>query len=80
MLSLPYNENSLKLEPGKPYWRGWLFEVDLLVLTSVDQQLLILKILFMFVTKQATLMRRSTVLFHTLQLIFPEKETNANKA
>jgi hypothetical protein len=36
--------------------------VDLLVLTSLNQLLFILKILLTFVTKQPTLMRRSTVL------------------
>jgi len=35
---------------------------DLLVLTSVDQHLFILKILLTLDTKQATLMRRPTVL------------------
>jgi hypothetical protein len=39
-----------------------LSTVDLLVLTGLDQLLFILKIFFTFFTKQATLMRRSTVL------------------
>jgi hypothetical protein len=46
--------------------------VDLLVLTILDQLLSILKILFTFVAEQATLMRRSTVLSFSLQLVFPE--------
>jgi hypothetical protein len=45
--------------------------VDLLVLTSLDTLLFTLKILFPFDTKQATLMRRSTVLSLLLQLVFP---------
>jgi len=45
--------------------------VDILVLlTSLDQLLLILKI-FMYFTKQVTLTRRSTVLGLPLQLVFP---------
>ncbi len=56
---------------GKSYLNGWLNTVDLLVLTCVDQFLLILKILFNSFTKQATLMRRSTVQSFTLQLEFP---------
>ncbi len=35
--------------------------IDLLVLTSLEQLLFILKILFIFFTKQAMLMRRLTV-------------------
>jgi hypothetical protein len=45
---------------------------DLLVLTSLDQLLFILKILFNFITKQATSTRRSTVLSLPLQLGFPD--------
>ncbi len=33
---------------GKSYWRGRLTTVDLLVLTTLDQLIFILKILFMF--------------------------------
>ncbi len=44
---------------------------DLFVLTSLDQLLLILKIRFTFVAKQATLKRRSTVLSLPLKLMFP---------
>jgi hypothetical protein len=43
--------------------------VDLLVLTSLDQLLFILEILFTFDTKQVTLMRRSAVLIPLLQLV-----------
>ncbi len=54
-------------QPGKPYWRRRISTVDLLVLTSLDQLLFILKILFTFFTKQPTLMGRSTVLSLPLQ-------------
>ncbi len=51
----------LFLKPRKSYWRRRLSTVDLHVLTSSDQLLFILKILFTSFTKQATLMWRSTV-------------------
>jgi len=44
---------------------------DVLVLASWDQVLFILKILFTFFTKQATLKRRLTVLRFPLLLVFP---------
>jgi hypothetical protein len=43
---------------------------DLLILASLDRLLLIFQTLFTFVTKQAILMRRSTVLSLSLQLVF----------
>ncbi len=57
--------------------QGNLTEVEgfgtfgLLVLNSFDQLLFILKILFTFVTKQATLIRRSIVLSLSLQQVLP---------
>ncbi len=70
-----------KEKPGKSYWRGRLRTVDLLVLTSLDQLLFILKILFTFLTKQAISMRRLTVLSRPPQLVFPVslmgQETNS---
>jgi hypothetical protein len=42
--------------------KGKASVIDLLVLTTLYQLIFILKILFTFFTKQATLMRRSTVL------------------
>jgi hypothetical protein len=57
-------------ETGKSYWGGRLSTVDLLVLTSLCQLVFILKILFSFFTKQATLMRSSTVLSLPLSLVF----------
>jgi hypothetical protein len=47
---------------GKSYKRGRSSTFDLRVLTSSDQLIFIVKILFTYFTKQATLMRRSTVL------------------
>ena len=56
---------------GKSYWGGRLSTVVLFVLTSLAQLIFILKILFSFFTKQATLVRRSTVLCLPPQLVFP---------
>ena len=59
----------VRLLPSWPYpqagntnWRRRLSTVDHLVLTSLDQLLFILKILFIMDAKRATLMRRSIVL------------------
>jgi hypothetical protein len=49
---------------------GRISTVDLLVLTSLDQLVFIMKILFTFVTKQVVFMRRSIVL-SPLQLAVP---------
>jgi hypothetical protein len=56
---------------GNPFCRGRLSTVDLLVLTSLDQVVFKLITLITFVTKQATLMRRSNVasLHHLLVII-----------
>ncbi len=63
--------------PWNPYWKGRLSTIDLLVLTSFDQLLVLLKILFTYLTKQLTLMRRSTVLLSLpLQLEFPALSYN----
>jgi hypothetical protein len=45
--------------------------VDLLALTSLEKLLFILKILVIFLTKQANSVRRSTVLRLPPQLVFP---------
>ena len=50
---------------------GRLSTVDLLVLTRLDELTFILKIYFIFFTKQTTLKRRSTVLSFPLQSVFP---------
>jgi hypothetical protein len=57
--------------PWKPYRRRRISTAHLLVLTGLDQLLLILKILSTYFAKQATLMRRSTVLSLPPQLAFP---------
>jgi hypothetical protein len=61
---------STMIRAGKSYWGGRANTVDLLVLTSLDELIFILKIIFSFFTKQATLMRRSTVQSLLPQLIF----------
>jgi hypothetical protein len=61
-------ENLYKI--GEVSLKGRLSTVDLLVLTSSDQLLLILKILFTFITIQATLMWRSTVQSLHPRLVF----------
>ncbi len=52
--------------------KAQLSTVDLLVLASLDQLVLKLKILFSFFTKLATLIRRSTILSLPHQLVFPD--------
>jgi hypothetical protein len=52
-------------------FRGRITTVDRLVLTSLDQLKFTLKILFNFVTKQATLTRKPTALSLPFQLVFP---------
>jgi hypothetical protein len=49
-----------------------LSTIDLLELTSLDQLLLTLQILFTFL-KKATLTRRAIVPSHPLQLVFPAR-------
>jgi len=49
-------------KPGNPHRRGRPSTFDLLVLTNLRQLLFLLKILFTFFTKQATLIRRLVVL------------------
>jgi hypothetical protein len=49
------------VEPRNPYLKGRLSKVDL-VLTSLNHLLLIQQILFTFLQKQASLMRRPTTL------------------
>jgi hypothetical protein len=55
-------------EPGKPFWRGRLSTIDLLVFTGLNQLILLMETFFF--TKQATLIRRSTVLSLSLKLLF----------
>ncbi len=56
---------------GNTNWKERPSTGDLLILTSLDQLVLILQTFFTFLTKWATLMRRSTVLSLPLQLVFP---------
>jgi len=53
--------------------------VDLHILASLDQLIFVLKVLFTFFTKQATLMRRSTVLSLPPQLVFPDISNQADE-
>ncbi len=57
--------------PEKHYWKGRLSTVDLLVQSRFNQALFIFKLLLAFITKQAFLMRRSSVLSFPLKLVFP---------
>ncbi len=59
-----------KVGAGIPNWRDKFSTVDLLVLTSFEQVVLYWKYYLPFL-KQATWMRRSTVLSLTLQIVFP---------
>ncbi len=52
------------------YRKGRVSTVDLLLLESLDQLLLTMQILSIFLTKQATVMRRSTVLSRPFQQVF----------
>jgi hypothetical protein len=63
---------------GNSYCRERLSTVDLRVLTSLDQLLLILQTLFPFFKTSATLIRRSTVLSLSLLLVFPGLIIRAN--
>jgi hypothetical protein len=62
---------------GKTNWRGRLSTVNLLVLSGLDQLLFILIILLTLFTKQATIIRRSTVLSLPLWLVLPGYAHNA---
>jgi len=64
--------------PGKSHWRGKLSTVDLLVLISLEQLLLLWKYYLLIFTKQATLMRRSTVLSLPPLLVFPALTMKSN--
>ncbi len=68
---LQFRELWMKHTPGKTYSREKLSTVDLLILTSLEDLLFILKILITFVTKQPVLMRRSIVLSLPPQLVVP---------
>ncbi len=68
---------NLSPQTGKPYWRGRINTANLLILTSLDQLLFLMTILFTYVTKQAALLRSSTVLSLPVQLVFPVQSYDA---
>jgi len=57
-------------QAGNPYLRGRISTFDLLVLASLDQMLLTLKLFILFYTKQPILMR-STGMGLPHELVFP---------
>ncbi len=65
------NESRLKkYKPGNLYLRVRISTVDLLVLISLDQLILYCNLIYLFFTKPAILMRRSTVLNLPLLFVF----------
>ncbi len=56
-------------QAGNPYLRGRIGTIDLLVLASLDQMLLTLKLFILFYTKQPILMR-STGMGLPFELVF----------
>jgi hypothetical protein len=66
------------MRQGKSFWRGRLSTVDLLLLFSSDQLYFMLKILFTSFARQAALIRRSTVLSLSPQLVFPDLHKGPN--
>ena len=72
-MGFPVSPSKNTLVSGKPDRKVRLSTVHLLVLTRLDQLFFILKILFAFVTKQPTLMRRSTVMSLPGKLVFPAR-------
>ncbi len=71
MKGSPLRPFSQMLDQGTLNEGGRISTIDLLVLTSLDQLLFKLKVFFFFLTKQASLIKRSTVLSLPLQLVFP---------
>jgi hypothetical protein len=65
---------------GESLLKGRFSTVDLRVPTSLDQPLIIVKILFTFFTKYVTLMRRYTVLSLPPQLVLPESILTPRRA
>ncbi len=62
---------TIKVLPGKSYRVGRLSTVDILVLTRLDQLIFSIENIIFLFTKQATLMRRSTVQSLRPELAFP---------
>jgi hypothetical protein len=71
-VSLFEEQSVQRIDSGNPNLKGRINMIDLLVPTSLDQLLFILKLYFSFFTKQPLLMRRSTALSLPLQKGFPE--------
>ncbi len=67
IVSQVFYHSAPRAQTGNPYRRR---TVDLLVLTSLDQLLFLLNILFIFFLKQATLMRGQSVQSLSRQLVF----------
>ncbi len=59
MLFLNVSPSSMWNLSGNPNWRGRLSTIDLLLFNYVNQLIFMLKLLFIFLIKQATLMRKS---------------------
>jgi hypothetical protein len=74
-------KSSMLSKPGTSYRGGGAVRLSMFhsqVPTSLDQLLLKLKILFTFFTKQATLMRKSTVLSRPPQAVLLDKALHVN--
>ncbi len=69
LVNLEEKREMLKVKSNEPLLKERLSTIDLLVLTSLYQ----LETSFTFFTKQATSIRRSTVLCLPVQLVFPAK-------
>ncbi len=70
------NSISKIFQTGNPYLRGRISTIDLLVPTSLEQLLFVIKILFTSFTRHGVLMRRSVVQTLPLQLVFPDISMN----
>ncbi len=68
-------EDARNAGSGKSYWKETLSTVDLLALTSLDQLIFILIMSYTFITKQATIMSRLTILSFPVKLAFPADRT-----
>ncbi len=72
LVNMVINIHKAVLNEGSITEREKLNTVDLLVLTRLEQLLFILSILVIFLPKQVTLMKRSSVLNFSSQLVFPD--------
>ncbi len=60
------------IEAGKTKWRERLSTVDLLVITTLEQLIFMLKIVFTLLEKQATSRGGQMYLAFPFQLVFPD--------